>query len=151
MELTNNQIKTLEAANRILEKMATYSHDVKFTSADMAKRYFATKLSHLGSEQFHVAFLNSQHGLISAEVISLGTINQAPVFPREVAKRALELDAHGIILAHNHPSGEETPSRADINITQVITDAMNLLDVTVLDHIIVARGKTMSFAERGLL
>ena len=151
MILTENQKKTLAAANRILDKMAAYSADVSFTSASFGKDFFRGRLSTLEAEQFHVAYLNNQNQLIEADVAFKGTINSAPVFPRELAKRALELNATAVILSHNHPSGLTEPSRADRDITDMICECMSLFDIRVLDHIIVAKGNTYSFAEHGLV
>ena len=137
-------------ALKVLEEHCQYNEQ-SFQSAIMAKNYFTLRLSDKQSEQFEVAFLTSQHRLIECETMFRGTINQAPVFPREIVRRALELNASAILLAHNHPSGIAEPSQADRNITERICEAAKLLDIRVLDHFIVGGINTYSFAEHGLL
>ena len=102
-------------------------------------------------EVFLVYFLNTQHALIAAEEMFWGTIDGAAVYPREVAKTALQHNAAAVIFAHNHPSGIVEPSSADRHITNRLVESLRLLDIRVLDHIIVSHKDTMSFAERGLL
>lgn len=103
------------------------------------------------SEQFRVLFLNSAHRLIRDEVMSAGSVTQAPVFPREIIKRVLELGAVAIILVHNHPSGDPQPSKADIDMTRKIASAARCMDIAVCDHIIIARTGWISFRALGLL
>ena len=98
-----------------------------------------------------VFFLNAQHQLVELEEMFRGTLTQTSVYPREVVKRALELQASAVILAHNHPSGVAEPSRADEYLTQTLKAALQLVDVRVLDHLVVGRAGVVSFAERGLL
>ena len=102
-------------------------------------------------EAFAVMFLNNQHQIIKFEVMFNGTVNSATVYPREVIKRALELNAAAIILAHNHPSGNPEQSQSDEAITQKIKDACNLVDINLLDHIIIGAKESVSLAERGLI
>ncbi|MBL4706028.1 MAG: DNA repair protein RadC [Flavobacteriales bacterium] len=102
-------------------------------------------------EHFEVIFLTSQNAVIAKERLFSGTINAASVYPRVVVKRALELNAASIILAHNHPSGEVEPSQADKLITKKIQDALGYVDINVLDHLIVSGVSFCSFAERGLI
>lgn len=102
-------------------------------------------------EQFRVLFLNHRHALIADEVMQQGTINHTPVYPREIIKRALELGAAAIILLHNHPSGDATPSKADIEITQKIIEAAATVSVTVHDHVIVTDAGHYSFKSFGLI
>ena len=109
---------------------------------------------HLGGrdrEVFCCLFLDSQHRLLCCEDLFLGTLDGAAVYPREVAVRALRNRAAAVILAHNHPSGVAEPSVADRRITERLSAALGLLDIRVLDHIIVGRGRTFSFAEQGLV
>ena len=96
-------------------------------------------------------FLDGQHRLIAMEEMFRGTLSQTSVYPREVATRALTLHAGAVILAHNHPSGVAEPSRADEFLTQTLRQALQLVDVRVLDHLVVGRGSVVSMAERGLL
>jgi len=102
-------------------------------------------------EVFLVLFLDTQHCVIAAEELFHGTLSQTSVYPREVVKRVLAHNAAAVILAHNHPSGVAEPSRADEFLTQSLKSALQLVDVRVLDHMVVARTQVVSFAERGLL
>ena len=102
-------------------------------------------------EQFRVAYLNTKNGIIAEEIISQGTINAAVVGPREVFRRAVRLNAAAVILAHNHPSGEPSPSSEDIALTKKLAEAGKVMDIAVLDHIIVGKGQYVSFKEKGLL
>ncbi len=102
-------------------------------------------------EQFRVLFLDKKNRLIADEVLGRGTIDSAPVYPREVVKRALELGATAIILAHNHPSGDPTPSQADITMTNTIVTAAKAIGISVHDHLIIGRESTVSFRTLGLI
>jgi DNA repair protein RadC len=102
-------------------------------------------------ESFWVIFLDSQNRVLTAEAMFRGTLSQTSVYPREVVKRALQVNAAGLILAHNHPSGLAEPSEADRILTRALREALALIDVRVLDHFVVGSGMTVSFAERGLL
>ena len=102
-------------------------------------------------EEFRVLFLNHRHALMADEIMQRGTVNHTPVYPREVVKRALELGASAIILVHNHPSGDATPSKADIEITQKIIEAAATINVTVHDHIIITETGHYSFKSFGLI
>jgi DNA repair protein RadC len=98
-----------------------------------------------------VLFLDHQHRLLELEEMFRGTLTQTSVYPREVVRRAMALNAAAVILAHNHPSGLAEPSRADEYLTQSLKSALGLVDVRVLDHLVVGRGQVVSMAERGLL
>jgi DNA repair protein RadC len=98
-----------------------------------------------------VLFLDTRHRLLRMEELFRGTLTQTSVYPREVVKRALALNAAAVLLAHNHPSGVAEPSRADEYLTQTLKSALALVDVRVLDHLVVGRQGVVSFAERGLL
>lgn len=102
-------------------------------------------------EEFRVLFLNHRHALIADEVMHKGTVNHTPVYPREVVKRALEHSASAIILLHNHPSGDPTPSKADIDVTQQIIDAARTINVTVHDHVIITETGHYSFKSFGII
>jgi len=119
-------------------------------SPEEAKAFVAIKLGHLGHEVFAVLFLDNRHRVLAFEKLFRGTIDGASVHPREVVKRTLALNAAAVILAHNHPSGETEPSQADRRITQRLRDALALVDVRVLDHLVVGSG-VVSMAERGWL
>ncbi|MFO1226631.1 RadC family protein [Roseateles sp.] len=116
-----------------------------------ARQFLQLKLGHLGHEVFAVLFLDAQLRLIQLEEMFRGTLTATAVYPREVAKRALELGASAVMLAHNHPSGVAEPSRADELITQNLVRALAVLDVRVVDHFVVGQDQVVSFAERGLL
>ncbi len=102
-------------------------------------------------EQFRVLFLNNKNALIADEKQQTGTVNHTPVYPREVVKRALTLNASSLILVHNHPSGDPNPSRADIEMTKKIVTAAKAVEISVLDHLIIGRGGHASFKTLGLL
>ena len=122
-----------------------------FDSPQAVKDYLRLQLGGLAHEVFAVLFLDAQHRLIRLEEMFRGTLSQTSVYPREVVKRALALNAAAVVLAHNHPSGVAEPSRADEFLTQHLKSALALVDVRVLDHLVVASGGAVSFAERGLL
>jgi len=122
-----------------------------FDAPAKVKSYLQLQLGGLGHEVFAVMFLDSQNRLIRLEEMFRGSLTQTSVYPREVVKRALELQAGALILAHNHPSGAAEPSRADEFLTQTLKSALALVDVRVLDHLVVGHGEVVSFAERGLL
>ncbi|RIJ26332.1 JAB domain-containing protein [Henriciella barbarensis] len=113
--------------------------------------YVKRELQHEGREQFRVLFLDRKNQLIVDEIMGHGTVDHAPVYPREIARRALEMQASSLILVHNHPSGDPTPSRADIDMTRAIIDALDALEITVHDHLIAARGGVTSFKAQGLI
>ncbi len=102
-------------------------------------------------EQFRVLFLDKRNHLIADEVLQRGTIDHTPVYPREVVKRAIELGASAILIAHNHPSGDPTPSHADIEMTKAIKEACQVLGITVHDHVVIAKNGHASFKELGLI
>lgn len=137
----------VELARRVLvEKM---EDSILINSPEIVKEYLGITLRGLAREVFVVIFLNAQHRLIRADQLFAGTLAQTPVFPREVVKRALELNAAAVILAHNHPSGLPTPSEADRILTRTLQTALGHVDVRVLDHIIVAGGQHHSFSVHG--
>lgn len=122
-----------------------------FDSPKAVREYLGLQLGQLAHEVFAVLFLDAQHRLIRFDEMFRGTLAQTSVYPREVVRRALELNAGAVILAHNHPSGLAEPSRSDEFLTQSLKSALALVDVRVLDHLVVGRGEVVSFAERGLL
>lgn len=121
------------------------------TSSQEAIDYLHTELAHLTTEQFRVLYLNARHRLICDEVHGEGTVTEAPVFPREVVKRAIEEGAVHMILAHNHPGGDPTPSRADIITTRAIMEAGRSLGLTVIDHIVISASGHVSMKSSGLI
>lgn len=113
--------------------------------------YVRTALAHQPREQFRVLFLDKKNVLMLEEIQATGTIDHAPVYPREVVRRALELNASSMILVHNHPSGDPSPSTADIEMTRKVMDAARVFDIQVHDHVIVGRQGTASFRSLGLI
>ncbi|PCI97244.1 MAG: hypothetical protein COB14_09260 [Alphaproteobacteria bacterium] len=116
-----------------------------------ATAYLKLKFAGLEHESFRVMFLNNRHEMIALEELFRGTIDGAAVYPREVVKTTLKFNAAAVILAHNHPSGDVDPSQADKHITQRLVDALKLIDVRVLDHIVVGNNEAYSFAQHGLV
>jgi len=113
--------------------------------------YVKTALAHEAREQFRVLFLDKKNQLIADEVMNRGTVDHAPVYPREVMRRALELSSSAVILVHNHPSGDPTPSGADVDMTRRIVEAGRSLRIAVHDHLVVGRDGVASFKALGLL
>lgn len=120
-------------------------------SWDALIAYCRTVMAHREIEQFRVLFLDRKNTVIADEALGSGTVGHVPVYPREVAKRALELNASAVILVHNHPSGDPTPSREDITMTARVMAACESIDVTVHDHIVVGKTCEVSFRATGLL
>jgi DNA repair protein RadC len=113
--------------------------------------YLTVVLARERIEQFRVLFLDAEHRLVADEAQARGTVNHTPVYPREVVRRAMELRASAIILVHNHPSGDPTPSGPDIEMTKMVTEAAELLGIEVRDHVIVGNGRWVSFRQEELL
>lgn len=113
--------------------------------------YVKTALAHEAREQFRVLFLDKKNQLIADEVMNRGTVDHAPVYPREVVRRALELSASALILVHNHPSGDPTPSTADVDMTRQVADAARSLRIAIHDHLVVGRHGVASFKALGLM
>jgi len=139
----------LELTRRYLE--ATIQRGNVLQSAADTQLYLTAKLRHESHEVFACLFLDNRHRVISFEPLFYGTIDGASVHPRQVVKRALYHNAAALILAHNHPSGIAEPSNADMQITLRLKEALALVDIRVLDHIVVGDEQSVSFAERGLL
>ena len=121
------------------------------SSPQRARDYLMTRLAEREHEVFTVIYVDNRHRLIACQELFRGTIDGASVHPREVVKEALRHNAAAVILAHNHPSFVSEPSQADELVTRRLREALQLVDIRVLDHLIVAGGETLSFAERGLL
>jgi DNA repair protein RadC len=139
----------LEMSRRYLEEEIK-DRDL-LTSPEATRAYLKAHLHHHAREVFACLFLDNRHRVIRLEELFQGTIDGASVHPREVVRRALEVNAAAVIFAHNHPSGVAEPSQADLRITQRLKDALALVDVRVLDHVIIGDGDGTSLAERGLL
>lgn len=144
---TENEIKIINEAAAIFESKIKKTDS--FTTPDAVKQFCMNKIAHYERETFLVLFLDNQHRLIEAVELFHGTIDSASVYPREVAKYALKVNSAAVILSHNHPSGTNEPSIADRKITSRIADALNLLDIRTLDHIVVSCEGAHSFAEHG--
>ncbi|MCP5161336.1 MAG: DNA repair protein RadC [Hahellaceae bacterium] len=121
------------------------------THPQQVRHYLSAKIGRLPYEVFCCLFLDSQHRVLRIEELFRGTIDSASVYPREIVSQSLHHNAAAVIFAHNHPSGQIEPSQADIQITQRLKQALELIDVRVLDHFIIGATNTLSFAERGLI
>jgi DNA repair protein RadC len=139
-----NDLKIVEAAARRIAKGAVAKRPV-LSSWSAVLDYCRTAMAFADREQFRLLFLDKRNALIADEVQQSGTVDHTPVYPREVVKRALELSATALILVHNHPSGDPTPSSADIKMTRDIIDVAKPLGITIHDHIIVGREGHASF------
>ncbi|WP_312451927.1 RadC family protein [Stutzerimonas nitrititolerans] len=139
----------LEAARRVVDLKV--QRGAPFNAPEVVKEYLGAKLAGFEHEVFAVLFLDNRHRLIDYVEMFRGTIDSASVYPREVVKEALKRNAAAVILSHNHPSGNAEPSQADRTLTGRLKDALGLVDVRTLDHIVVAGLERVSFAELGLL
>lgn len=139
----------LEIARRALQQQLKAAP--VFDAPQKVKDYVALRLGALTHEVFGVLWLDSQHRLIEMQELFQGSLAQTSVYPREVLRQALALNAGAAILVHNHPSGVAEPSRADEALTQALTSALRVIEVRVLDHLVVGAGSVVSFAERGLM
>ncbi|USH02588.1 DNA repair protein RadC [Grimontia kaedaensis] len=137
----------LELSKRHLGE--TLAREDALSSPSHTARYLSSKLRDRPREAFLVLYLDNQNRPIKDEILFEGTINSANVYPREVVKRCLDIGANAVILAHNHPSGIAEPSSADRHITNRIGDALALVDIRLLDHMVIGDGDVVSFAERG--
>jgi DNA repair protein RadC len=138
-----------ELARRALgEKLAA---GVALSSPGTVRDYLRLQFHGLQHEVFVVVFLDAQHRVVASEEMFRGTLTQTSVYPREIVKKALQINAAAVILAHNHPSGVAEPSSADEALTRALREALALVDVRVLDHFVVGAAGAVSFAERGLL
>lgn len=137
------------AASRLLKEQASAKTVVQSWTALLD--YCRLNLGHKKHEEFHVLFLDRKFGLLADEMQQKGTVDHAPVYPREIVKRALELGASGMILIHNHPSGDVNPSKTDIDITRAIIAAAKPLSLHVHDHVIIGMREHYSFKAHGLI
>ncbi len=143
-------VAALELAGRHLQAQLSEKECVG-SSAGVAARYVQHRLRGRPNEVFIALFLDSQNRLLACEELFHGTVNSASIHPREIARRALALNAVSVIVSHNHPSGNPEPSQADRAVTAELQRALALLDITLLDHLVVGEGRPVSFAERGWL
>lgn len=142
-------VAAMEMSRRSLEQSLVRGDAL--ANPAQTRRFLTARLRHLRHEVFACLFLDSQHRVIAFRELFRGTIDGASVYPREVVTECLGHNAAAVILAHNHPSGVAEPSLADRQITRRLVDALALVDVRVLDHVVVGDGEAVSFAERGLL
>jgi DNA repair protein RadC len=144
------ELKVVEAVAHRMARAKVLRRQVVSSWAQLLD-YCHTVMAHREQEQFRVLFLDRKNVLIADEEQARGTVDHVPVYPREVVKRALELNASAIILVHNHPSGDPTPSRADIEMTAQIDSAAKALGLSLHDHLIIGRERELSFRSEGLL
>ena len=143
-------LKTVQAAALRLMRSEVQDRPV-LANWDGLMRYLNAQLSRERVEQFRILFLDGKNRLLADEAQARGTVNHTPVYPREVAKRALEIHSTAVILVHNHPSGDPTPSRQDVQMTEAIKQALSTVDVVLHDHVIVGNGAWLSLRREGLL
>lgn len=144
------ELKIVEAAAQRMMRARVINRPV-LSSWDALLDYCHTAMAHRETEQFRILFLDRKNVLIADEEQSRGTVDHVPVYPREVVKRALELNASALILVHNHPSGDPTPSEADITMTCQIQDAARALGIVLHDHLIIGKSRELSFQSQGYL
>ncbi|MFW2541992.1 RadC family protein [Primorskyibacter sp. 2E107] len=144
------QLRIAEAMAHRMTKAKTLKRDI-LSSWDALIDYCRTAMAHRDTEQFRILYLDRKNKLIADEKQAEGTVDHVPVYPREVAKRSLELNATAIILVHNHPSGDTTPSGADIDMTEQIVSAVGVIGVTVHDHVIIGKESEFSFRSNGYI
>ncbi|MDR6263341.1 DNA repair protein RadC [Roseobacter sp. N2S] len=149
-ETVVQELKIIEAAAHSLAQAKVLNTDV-LSSWSALMTYCKTAMAHRETEQFRILFLDRKNVLIADEPQQQGTVDHVPVYPREVAKRALELNASALILVHNHPSGNPEPSQADIDMTLLVEQALQAIGVTVHDHVIIGAETDSSFRALGLL
>lgn len=140
----------LEAAQK-LARQRIGDERTRLCSSSQLQEYLHVVMAHLPVEQFRILFLDRRNRLLADEVQQTGTIDHAPAYPREIVRRCLELSASAIILAHNHPSGDPSPSAADIRMTKEIAAATKLLGIVVHDHVIVGRLGVLSMRSAGII
>jgi DNA repair protein RadC len=138
-----------EAGVRLLRAEVLRRHVI--SSWQQLLDYLTASMSHAATEEFHLLFLDRKNALIADERQQRGTVDHVPVYPREVVKRALELGASAVIMVHNHPSGDTTPSKGDIEMTKAVAKALAAVDLIIHDHVIIGRGRHASFKSLGLL
>ena len=149
-EAVIQELKIVEASAQRLMRAKIMNRPI-LSSWDALVDYCHTAMSHRETEQFRILYLDRKNVLVADEEQAKGTVDHVPVYPREVVKRALELNASALILVHNHPSGDPTPSDADIHMTAQIQDAAHVLGITVHDHLIIGKSRELSFKAQGYL
>lgn len=149
-EAVITDLKVLEAAAHRMARAKVMQRHV-LSSWDALLDYCHTVMAHRETEQFRVLFLDRKNCLIADEEQAKGTVDHVPVYPREIAKQALELNASALILVHNHPSGDPSPSASDIAMTDRILQALDALGITLHDHLIIGKSSELSFRSSGYL
>ena len=149
-EAVITELKIVEAAAQRMMRARVMNRPV-LSSWDALLDYCHTTMAHRETEQFRILFLDRKNVLIADEEQAKGTVDHVPVYPREVVKRALELNASALILVHNHPSGDPTPSDADLSMTHQVQDAAQVLGITLHDHLIIGKSREVSFRAAGYL
>jgi len=144
------ELKLMEAVGHRMARARVLKRPV-LSSWDALLAYCQSAMAHRGTEIFRVLYLDRKNILIADEAQAQGTVDHVPVYPREVVKRALELDASALILVHNHPSGDPTPSRSDIDMTYAIRDAAEVLGLVLHDHLVIGKARELSFRSEGYL
>lgn len=144
------ELKIVEAAAQRLMRARVINRPV-LSSWDALLDYCHTVMAHRETEQFRILYLDRKNVLIADEEQAKGTVDHVPVYPREVVKRALELNASALILVHNHPSGDPTPSDADVSMTCQVDDAARALGIVLHDHLIIGKSRELSFKSQGYL
>lgn len=144
-------LKSVEAAAIRLTRTKAMSSATVLSSWDTLVDYCKADMAYRKTEQFRVLFLDRKNKLIADELQQKGTVDHTPVYPREVVKRALQLEASALIMVHNHPSGDPMPSHADIEMTKLVRDAAKAVGVTLHDHLVIGKGQEISFRSAGLL
>jgi DNA repair protein RadC len=149
-EQTAFDLKLIEAAAHRMTQTKVLKREV-ISSWNALLNYCRASMAHRETEQFRIFFLDRKNVLIADEAQAQGTVDHVPVYPREILKRALALNASALILVHNHPSGDPTPSQADITMTEDIVAACETVGITVHDHLIIGKSRETSFKSEGLL
>ena len=149
-EKTASELKLIQALSERLAREQVIGKPV-ISSWSALVGYCRTALQFERTEQFRVLFLDRKNRLIADEILGRGTIDHAPVYPREVVKRALAHEASALILVHNHPSGDATPSQTDVEMTRTLAEVCQPFDIVLHDHLVIARENTASFKTLGLL
>lgn len=168
-EIINSEIKELVKINGVGEKTAIFlkllgdvykniyknrlekQEDIQIKSKDALINYLKSDIGFADIEEFKILFLNNSNTLVGTETLFYGTIDRSAVYPREIIKKVIEYKAKGVIFAHNHPSGNIRPSKKDIELTEHMERALDMLDVVLLDHIILSKDSYFSFREEGLM
>lgn len=149
-EAVITELKIVEAAAQRMMRSRVMNRPV-LSSWDALLDYCHTAMAHGETEQFRILYLDRKNVLIADEQQARGTVDHVPVYPREVVKRALELNASALILVHNHPSGDPTPSEQDIAMTLQVQDAAQVLGLVLHDHLIIGKSRELSFRSKGYL